>query len=318
MKRIGNLYERICSIENLQLADKKASKGKLKQPGVIRHNKNKEVNILRLHEMLINKSFRTSEYSTFKVFEPKERKIYRLPYYPDRILHHAILNVLEPIFNDMFISGTYSCIKKRGIHKAFKDVRRSLKDIDGARYVLKLDIKKYFQSVNHDILKALLGKKFKDNDLLMLLFEIIDSHSEGLPIGNYISSTLGNFYLTYFDHWIKEQKRIKHYFRYCDDMCILHSDKNFLHALRVEIETYLNDNLKLSLKSNYQIFPIASRGLDFVGYKSYHTHSLLRKRIKKSFIRSVKENRVKSIPSYYGWIKHCDGNNLLNKYLFLQ
>lgn len=127
MKRIGNLFDRVISIENLQLADQKARKGKLRSYGVQMHDKNRDANILALHESLKNGTFRTSKYHIFTIYEPKERQIYRLPYYPDRILHHAIMNVLEPIWVSIFNKNTYSCIKNRGIHKCAKDVKQALK-----------------------------------------------------------------------------------------------------------------------------------------------------------------------------------------------
>lgn len=133
MKRIGNLYNKICSLDNLFLADKKAGKGKSKQYGVIEHNKNKMENILKLQEMLINKTYKTSEYHIFEIEEPKIRKIYRLPYYPDRITHHATLNVLEPIFVRTFTADTYSCIKGRGIHKASYKLRRDIRNLSRER-----------------------------------------------------------------------------------------------------------------------------------------------------------------------------------------
>lgn len=315
MKRIGNLYEKIISLDNLHLADKKASRGKSRQLGVIRHVQHREENLLRLHETLTQKRYRTSEYSVFKIFEPKERIIYRLPYYPDRIVHHAIMNVLEPIFVSTFTADTYSCIKGRGIHKAFYRSSAAVRDVVNARYCLKLDVKKFFPSVDHGILKSLLRRKFKDEELLVLLDEIIDS-TDGLPIGNYLSAYLGNFYLTYFDHWLKEVKKLKTYFRYCDDMVILHSDKIYLHALRLEITEYLREMLRLEVKDNHQVFLVKSRGLDFVGYRSYPTHVLLRKKIKQNFINMIRHRySERSITSYMGWIGHCNGVNLLNKYV---
>lgn len=315
MKRINNLYERICSIENLQLADTIARKGKAKQPGVIQHDKNREANIQQLHEMLMNKTYRTSEYTTFTIFEPKERIIFRLPYFPDRILHHAVMNVLEPLFVSTFTTDTYSCIKGKGIHAAARAVKRALKDVENTRFCLKLDVKKFYPSVDHVTLKQLLRRKIKDNDLLWLLDEIIDSTS-GLPIGNYLSQYFANFYLTYFDHWMKEEKRVRYYFRYADDLVILSDSKPYLHSLLAEIRVYLEDNLKLTVKGNYQVFPVSARGIDFVGYVFYHTHTLLRKTIKQNFARMLKKNRnAKSIASYNGWAKHCNSKNLLKKLL---
>ena len=313
MKRIGNLYPKIYSIENIELADAIARKGKSKQPGVIHHDLNHEANINKLHEMLKNKTYKTSEYTTFTIFEPKERLIFRLPYFPDRITHHAVMNVMESIFVSTFTADTYSCIKGKGIHSAANAVKRALNDVDNTQYCLKLDIRKFYPSIDHSILKQLLRKKIKDNDLLWLLDEIIDS-TDGLPIGNYLSQYFANFYLTYFDHWIKEIMRVKYYFRYADDLVILSDNKPYLHNLLSDIRQYLGDNLKLKIKQNYQIFPVDARGIDFVGYVFFHTHTLLRKRIKKNFARMLKNHRNdKSIASYNGWTLHCNSKNLMKK-----
>ncbi|WP_079665943.1 RNA-directed DNA polymerase [Soonwooa buanensis] len=313
MKRINNIFQRIISIENLMIADEKAQKGKAKQYGVVLHNKNKEENILKLHNMLISKTYKTSEYDIFKVHEPKEREVFRLPYFPDRICHHAIMNVLEPIFVAVFTADSYSCIKGRGIHKASFNLRKALKNVEETTYCLKLDIKKFYPNIDHDILKTLLRRKFKDNDLLWLLDDIIDS-APGLPIGNYLSQYLANFYLTYFDHWIKEQLRVKYYFRYADDIVILHKDKDYLHRVLNVIKDYFDLNLLLEVKDNWQVFPVEARGIDFVGYVHFHTHVRLRKSIKKRFARMLKRKpRKESIASYTGWTKHCDSKNLMKK-----
>lgn len=315
MKRVGNLYQRICSIENLQLADSIARKGKLKQPGVISHDKNRDENILQLHEMLINKAYQTSKYTTFLIYEPKERMIFRLPYYPDRITHHAVMNILEPLFVSTFTADTYSCIKGRGIHAAVYAVRNALHDVPGTQYCLKLDVRKFYPSVDHDVLKLLLRRKIKDQDLLWLLDGIIDS-AEGLPIGNYLSQYFANFYLTYFDHWMKQDQKVKYYFRYADDLVILSDNKPYLHLLLSDIRLYMQEKLKLDVKHNYQVFPVDARGIDFVGYVFYHTHTRLRKTIKQNFARMLARNsNAASIASYKGWSSHCDSIHLLKKLL---
>lgn len=314
MKRINNLYDRITSLANLQEADAKGQKGKVNQYGVLLHKRNQEGNLLVLQDMLVSKTYRTSQYDIFTIYEPKERIVYRLPYFPDRITHHAIMNVLEPIFVNTFTADTYSCIKKRGIHKLLRNLTTDLKDIQGTQYCLKFDIKKFYPSVDHDVLKALLRRKFKDKDLLWLLDEIIDS-APGLPIGNYLSQYLSNFYLSYFDHWLKEQKGVKYYYRYADDVVILDSDKARLHALLVEIKVYLA-SIKLDVKENHQVFPVASRGIDFVGYVLYHTHVKIRKQIKKNFARKLSRNPDHaSKASYLGWLSHCDAKHLTKKLL---
>lgn len=313
MKRQTNLYQPVLSIENLRRAEKKARKGKRHQPGIKQFDKNPEGNLLLLNEMLLNKTYKTGEYTVFKVYEPKEREVYRLPYFPDRITHHAVMNVLEPLFISTFTSNSYSCIKGKGIHAASFDLRKSLEDKESTKYCLKLDVKKFYPNIDHTILKQLLRKKIKDQDLLWLLDEIIDS-APGLPIGNYLSQYFANFYLSYFDHWLKEQKAVKHYFRYCDDLVILAPDKASLHALLFEIKRYLNDNLKLTVKENYQVFPVAERGIDFVGYVHFHDCVYLRKSIKQRMARAVAKNpNSPSVPSYYGWAKHCNSKNLLKK-----
>ena len=315
MKRINNLYKKICEFENLQLADAKARKGKALQPGIIAHDKSRGCNIMQLREMLITHNYKTSPYTIFKIYEPKEREIYRLPYYPDRITHHAVMNILEPVFVSMFTADSYSCIKGKGIHGASNAVKRALNDRVNTKYCLKLDIKKFYPSIDHDILKGLLRRKFKDNELLGLLYEIIDS-APGLPIGNYLSQYLANFYLTGFDHWIKEVKGVKYYFRYADDIVILADNKECLHQLLVDIKDYLGVELNLIVKQNYQVFPVAVRGIDFVGYVFYHTHTLVRKSIKKRFARMLARKRKDtSIASYNGWLTHCNSKNLSKKLL---
>jgi retron-type reverse transcriptase len=228
------------------------------------------------------------------------------------------MNVLEPMFVSTFTADTYSCIKKRGIHAAFYSLKAALKDQQNTTYCLKLDVKKYYPSIDHQVLKDLLRRKIKDQDLLQLLDEIIDS-AEGLPIGNYLSQYLANFYLAYFDHWLKEVKKVKYYFRYSDDMVILAPDKESLQKLLSEITIYLRDKLKLQVKDNYQVFPVKDRGIDFVGYVFFHTHILLRKSIKQSFARMLAgHSNPQSTASYKGWTSHCNSKNLLKKLLHEQ
>jgi hypothetical protein len=178
-----------------------------------------------------------------------------------------------------------------------------------------MDIVKFYPSVDHRILKTLIRRKIKDQDLLWLLDEIIDS-APGLPIGNYLSQYLANFYLAYFDHWMKEELGVKHYFRYADDLVILAPDKQSLHRIFKNIKDYLIHFLGLQIKGNYQIFPVAARSIDFVGYRFYHTHTLLRKSIKQSFARKVSKGKnPASAASYWGWAKHCNSKRLVKKLL---
>lgn len=315
MKRINGLYDKIIALENLQAADVIARKGKGRQYGVIQHDRNRESNILDLQSTLRDQKYSTSPYDVFTIFEPKERQIFRLPYFPDRIAHHAVMNVLEPILTACFTADSYSCIKGKGIHGAVRAVKRALRDEEGTKYYLKFDIRKFYPSINHEVLKALLRRKFKDERLLAMLEEIIDS-APGLPIGNYLSQYFANFYLTGLDHWLKEVKGVKYYFRYADDIVILAPDKSSLHALRADIAEYLGMHLKLEMKKNYRVAPVDAQGIDFVGYVFFHTHVRLRKTIKKSFARLVATKPyMASIAAYYGWACHCNSNHLLKKLL---
>lgn len=320
MKRFNNLFEQICSIENIELADDRARKNKTRRRNVKIHDKHRKEDNLKIREMLLKSTYVTSKYKTFKIYEPKERIIFSLPYYPDRIIHHAIMNILEPIWVNIFIENTYSCIKDRGIHKLVKDLKCDLvNDKEGTKYCLKLDITKFYPSVNHDILKNIIRKKIKDIKLLQLLDSIIDS-ADGVPIGNYLSQFFANLYLAYFDHWVKEVLKVKYYYRYADDIVILSDNKEQLHKYLQKIKQYLDINLKLKIKSNYQIFPTDSRGINFVGYIFRHDYILLRKSLKyRMFILVNKylHNKItftnfkNGMNSYAGWLKFCNSKHLL-------
>ena len=320
-KRINHLHEQICSRENIELADEKARKGKTNRYGVKKHDEHRKEDNLAIQRMLSNLSYVTSEYDTFKIYEPKERLIFRLPYYPDRIIHHAIMNIMEPIWTSIFIKNTYSCIKNRGIHKLVKDLKHDLEKYpDETVYCLKFDITRFYPSIDHDILKQILRKKIKDKHLLTLLDNIIDS-ADGVPIGNYLSQFFANLYLAYFDHWVKEECRSKFYYRYADDIVILSNNKQYLRNLFCAMRIYLSSLLKLKIKDNYQIFPVDARGINFVGYVFRHDYILLRKSIKVNMLKLIhlyEANKINfdkffhSMSSYKGWLKYCNARHLAN------
>lgn len=313
MKRTGNLYQKIISWDNLYLASKSAQKGKRNNPEIIAWNKNLVTNLWKLQEELSNFTYSVSPYHIFTIKEPKKRIISKLPF-RDRVVHHALMRQLYSTIEKSLISQTYSCLKGRGIHKCLNDIRIYLQDRKGTQYALKFDIKKFYPSINNDILKKISRQKFKDNDLLWLLDTIINS-CDGLPLGNYTSQHLANMYLNEFDHWIKQTKGIKYYVRYCDDCLILHHDKQFLYNLKYEIITFLRDSRRLEL-SNYQVFPIVKRPIDMVGYVIDHNNTRLRKSIKSNFKRMLVERpNLMSISSYRGWMKHANCKHLEQKLL---
>jgi len=313
MKRLNNLYDQVISIDNILLADSIARNGKKKQYGIKVFDRNFEQNIADIYRELATNTYRTSAYKTRVIRERKERTVSILPY-RDRVVQHAIMNVLEPMFVSTFTANTFSCIKGRGTHAASRALSKTLANEGDTMYCLQLDIRKFYPSVDHEVLKSLLRKKIKDKELLQLLDGIIDS-APGLPIGNYLSQYFANFYLTYFDHWLKENKKVKYYIRYADDIVILHHDKAYLKRAIAGIIKYLDHNLKLEVKPNYRIFPVRT-GVDFCGYVHFKNYKLLRKTIKKAFARAIylKKGRA-SIASYLGWAKHANCKNLIKKLL---
>lgn len=321
MKKYGYLFEKIADMDNLREAFHNASRSRTKRCEVKEFAANLDVNLLQLQTELTGGKYHTSEYSTFTVYEPKERLIYRLPF-RDRVIHWAIMLVLEPIWVKVFNRDTYACIKGRGIHPLLKKLRNDLAtDAEGTQFCLKIDVRKFYPSIDHDIMKHIIRQKIKDKRLLALLDGIIDSTETGVPIGNYLSQFFANLYLAELDHLVKEDVRVKYYYRFADDIVILAADKPRLHSLLVYINHYLHDRRNLAIKGNYQVFPVESRGVDYVGYVTFHTHCLARKANKKRLCRQVaalrkqgltnEEIRLKAA-SRLGFMIHCNSYNLLN------
>jgi retron-type reverse transcriptase len=318
MKRYGNIFQNIHALSNIELAHKKARKGKAHYSDVKMINNNPE----KLRD--ISRYLRTGVYSTslYNIEtindRGKERQIFILPYFPDRIVQWAIMLQIQDIFLRTFIYDTYASIPKRGIHKAVKRVNKAI--INGGEYCLKIDIKKYFPSIQQKILCNQLERKIKDYRLLDLLFEIIYSIETGLPIGNYLSQWLANFHLAFFDHKVCNQFHLP-YFRYMDDIVIFSDSKeqlwDVLSFMRKEL-----DKLQLQVKENYQVFPSKIRGVDFLGYRCFGDYTLLRKKIANNIKRKIKtikgkptEAQINSMMSYKGWVQHCNSYRFHQKYI---
>jgi RNA-directed DNA polymerase len=312
MKRIGNIYDEFCSIENIKRAFNNAKKGKAHYIEVKEINKNPDLYAEKLHLILKNQQFKNSPYTEFiKVSGGKVRTIKKVPYFPDRIVHHCIVQMMQQTWINSLVRDTFSTIPGRGIHDGVRRVKSAIQDVENTQYCLKLDIKKYFPSVNNGILKDIVRKKIKDQKFLKIIDDIIDSDT-GIPIGNYVSQWFGNLYLAYFDHWVKENLKCKYYFRYCDDLVFLSSNKTELWNYLPRIREYLRDNLKLEIKENYQVFPIDKRGLDFLGYRFFHGYTLVRKGVLKNMKKKLDYPKSKS--SYWGWIVHANHYRLKEKY----
>ncbi|MDP2730318.1 MAG: reverse transcriptase/maturase family protein [Dehalococcoidales bacterium] len=328
MKRYGNLYEQIIDLGNIALAHHNAKKGKGHYSEVKMVESDKAYYLGQVRERLSEKTFHTAPYRKNIVFDSgKLREIYKLPYFPDRIVHHAIMNVLQPIWDKTFIYDCYSAVPGKGIHAGLARLHSFMKDKDNTLYCLKFDIHHYYPSVRHDTLMKIIKETIKCKDTLWLLEGIVRSAggTTNIPIGNYLSQYFANIYMSGFDHWLKEDKGMKYYIRYSDDGVILHASKETLNSLMVEIREYLG-TLSLELNPKTQIFPVDKRGVDFLGYRSFRDYTLLRKSSVKNLKAKIKLIErdyehlspifvVSSVMSYLGWIKHCDGHNLLLKYV---
>jgi len=330
MKRHSNIYNKICEYANIVNAHSKAKRDKSHYSAVKRIDNSPE-EYLRIVEMLLKyKEYRVSKYKTQKIIDKgKERELSKLPYFPDRIIQWAILLQTEHVFLSVLTNFTCASLKNRGIHYASKLLDKYMLNKEETKYCLKIDIKKFYPNINHEILKQLLRKKFKDKDLLWLFDSIVDSVDGeiGIPIGSYLSQYFANYYLAWFDHWLKEECSCKFVVRYMDDVVILHHDKHFLHDLKRKMDEYLELNLKLKIKDNWQVFPTEIRGIDFVGYRHFYGYKLLRKttakRYKRKMLNIKKKISIKyklsksdlhSISSYKGWLDWCDSYRLKEKY----
>lgn len=336
-KKIKNVYHLIYECSNLIRAQYKAQQGKGERTEISKFNENILENLDSLYWDLRNETYTPGEYRIKVIYEPKERVIMIAPFFPDRIVHHCIINVLGRYWTNFFIANTYACIKGRGIHKCMEDVHTALIiDRKGTRFCLKIDIKKFYDNIDHAALKRIIRYTIADEQLLRLLDKIIDSNgkNKGLPIGNFTSQYLANLYLAYFDHWVKEElakivmKRFGvkiYYYRYMDDMVILCADKEALHFVLDMMGLYLGGELKVEIKSNWQIFPVDARSIDYVGFKQNHYGILLRsgilKRFYKKFHRTINKYEIKDetdikhfFPSEYGWIIRCSEEH--SKFIF--
>lgn len=319
MKRIGNVFHHITDYGNLYLAYTKARVGKSWQNTIKQFEKDITGNLKNIQADLINGSFRTSKYRTMQIHEPKHRTIYILPFNPDRIVQHAVMNVMEPVWDRRFIHDSYSCRKGKGQHKGSQ---RCMEFVRRYKYCLKGDISKFYPSINHDIMFELVKRTIKCPKTLQLLENIIYAIGGGqnIPIGNYTSQWLGNLYLHELDKYCKHTLRIKGYIRYCDDFVLFHDDKQYLHSCLMGIKDLLHKKLSLTMSKD-SIFPV-TQGVDFLGYRHFPNYVLLRKstakRVKKRLSRLpallrkgiITEKQYRSsIESTKGWLKWCSSYN---------
>ena len=296
-KTIRNKFNEALSYENLMKAHIQSRKGKGYRKDIILFNLKQEDYIMWLYENLKNGTYKHGGYTTFYITEPKIRRIEKSKYI-DRIVHRwYVNNFIEPFFVPQFINTTYACLKNRGMHKETLDLQKAMKHckiIWGNYYILKMDVKKYFENINKDILYKILLKKIKDKKVIWLTKEILYSNEGkvGLPIGNYTSQLFANVYLNELDQYVKQQLKCKYYFRYMDDGVILVKTKEEAKMLLEKIRNFLKENLKLELNSKTQNFK-STQGVNYCGYKINEYRLKIRDRGKRKLKKKIKELKYK-------------------------
>jgi len=343
MKTLKNLYEKVVSLDNLILAWRNARKGKTKKQYVIEFEKDLIKNLLKLQKELVDYTYYPKPLESFILRDPKTRKISKSDF-RDRIVHHALVRNIEPIFDKGFIYD--SCANRKGkgnlfalrrfscfARKVSKNGRKKglLNSNQVKGYCLKADIKHYFPEINHNILMNIISRKITDKRVLRLIKIIlsnveigrgqnqfrIQDFAKGMPLGNLTSQFFANVYLNELDYFIKNRLRAKYYLRYVDDFVILHSSKSQLKIWKQDIDIFLKDKLKLELHPDKsRIIPL-SRGVDFVGFRVFYYHKLLRKRnIKSIFYKIDKYNKgnvskEKILETFQGWNSYAKWANTL-------
>lgn len=346
MKRLKNLYPKICDFNNLLAAYMEARKCKRYRNEILSFTNNLEENLICIQHDLINKTYEVGQYREFFVYEPKKRLIMALPF-RDRVVQWAIYRVLNPLFDCRYIADSYACRIGHGAHMAVDRLQYWLRYLSRRHakiYVLKLDISKYFYRIDHDVLINILHRIIADKDLLWLLETVIrterskfgvqlgDHYFEkermsgiGMPIGNLTSQMFANLYLNELDQYVKHKLKVQYYARYMDDMIVLHPDKRYLRQIKDEISVFVEEKLHLTLNNKTSI-DTSNQGIDFCGYRIWPTHKKLRKKtalkmkrrlkyIQKAYARwEINFAKVNaSVQSYFGLLEHCNSHRLLLK-----
>lgn len=343
MKSYGKeIFNRILDKENIRKAILNGSKGKRHRNDVKKVLNDMDYHIDKIYNILANKEYNPRMTKQVTINENDERHktrhIRKPKFIYDQIIHHAVMQIIKPLIVKTLINHAYGSVPGKGLHRASRYISNWMKDYKKTKYCLKIDIHHFYESVDKEILKSKIAKRFRDKRLTMILFKIIDSFEEtGIPLGYYTSQWFVLIYISELDHYIKEVLKIKYYVRYMDDIVILGSNKRELHRLRQIIADYIQTNLKLKLKSNWQIFPISyiskkdnkehGRPLDFLGYLFYHNKTIIRRHdmlaisrkvskvAKKSFSK-LNKNDCLSIISRLGLFKHTNTYHMREKYIY--
>ena len=344
MKRTKNIYDKICTFDNIKLAYNYAKRGKQHRRDVVIFSSNLEENLLDIQSDLMNLTYEIGKYRTFFVNDPKKRLVMALPF-RDRVVQWAIYLQVNPILDRRYINTSYACRIGGGMQRAAKQLQRYMRVQQGKCFVLKMDVSKYFYRVNHDTMVDIIRRIFNDDRLCWLLEKIIRGDENfgirlddynfdgeritgvGMPIGNLTSQMFANMYLNELDQFCKHKLSAKYYVRYMDDVCIVSDSKRELRNIWVLSEAFLNHKLKLKLNNKTMIRGV-NQGVDFCGFRIWVDHIRLRKKTALKMKHRLKYLRKKysegfvelitlkcSLFSYIGQLKHCDGYMLTRSIL---
>ena len=306
-------YDDIISLENLLGAWKEFVKGKRKKPDVQEFSLRLMDNIISLHEDLRRKVYRHGDYQAFRISDPKSRSIHKASV-RDRLLHRATYRKLYPFFDRTFIADSFSCRNEKGTHKAINRFRRFIwkvsKNNTKTCWILKCDIKKFFASINHNILLEILTPRIQDENILWLLRQVVESFNAidfvgvGLPLGNLTSQLFANIYLNEFDQFVKHRIKAKFYIRYADDFVILSENKTWLEEILPRIKNFLQDELKLEIHPDKIFIKTLASGIDFLGWVHSPNHRVLRTSTKRRMFKNLWEDFSSDVvASYLGMLK---------------
>lgn len=339
MKRKGYIYESIYDIDNLKHAIRMAAKHKRKNRAAAHALENIDAAAAELQRILVSREFQPAPYIRKVIHDGvvgKDREICKPKFFPDQCIHWAVMLQIQPLIMRGMYAWSCGSIPGRGLSRCKKGVERWLRgDPKGTKYCLKLDVSKFYQSIDHEVLKEALRRIIKDPDVLNILDAIIGSVDHGLPIGNYTSQWLANFYLQEVDHYIKEHLKVRYYARYIDDLVIFGANKKQLHTIRKQLFAYIENRMRLRIKGNWQLSLVtivrtrkarsgrtrvgdtyaAGRDVDFLGYRMNHDRTTIRRRTSLRIMRRARKISRKTRPtvrdaqamvSYFGIISHCD------------
>ncbi|MFY9461792.1 MAG: reverse transcriptase/maturase family protein [Candidatus Sungiibacteriota bacterium] len=318
--KFTHTYQYIISLENLLEAWREFASGKRSRKDVQEFERNLMQNIISLHQDLAAKTYRHAPYEAFNISDPKPRNIHKASV-RDRLLHHALYRTLYPFFERTFIADSYSCRLGKGTHKAMERFRafayQASKNHTKTVWILKGDIRKFFASIDHDILTEIIKSYIPDTDIVWLLSQIVGSfHSTqtelGLPLGNLTSQLLVNVYMNKFDQFVKHTLKAQYYVRYADDFVILSQDKKWLLDVLPKIKDFLWDELHLQLHPDKVSIRTIASGVDFLGWVHFPDHRVLRTTTKRRMLRAIraKNGKTETVQSYLGVLGHGNAQKL--------